>query len=55
MLAARYGHADMIKLLLQSEAPIKAKDKVSKRFFIRTCVYAVVVYVFYLSIVLYDK
>ena len=42
MLAARHGHADMIKLLLQSEAPIKAKDKVSKRFFIRTCVYVCV-------------
>ena len=38
MLAAMYGHADVIKLLLEAGASIEAKDDVSKRISICTCV-----------------
>ena len=38
MLAAQNGHSDVIKVLLEAGASIEAKDKVSKRIFICTCV-----------------
>ena len=38
MLAAIYGHADIIKLLLGAGASTEAKDNVSKRISICTCV-----------------
>ena len=38
MLAARYGHSDAVKLLLEAGAAFGAKDKVSKRIYICTCV-----------------
>ena len=38
MLAARDGNADIVKVLLESEADIEAKDDVSKRISICTCV-----------------
>ena len=38
MLAAANGHTDVIKLLLEAGASIKAKTTVSKRISICTCV-----------------
>ena len=38
MWAAQYGHADTVKLLLEAGASIEAKDNVSKRISICTCV-----------------
>ena len=38
MWAAREGHSDIIKLLLEAGAAIEAKDTVSKRISICTCV-----------------
>ena len=38
MWAAWYGHADVIKVLLEAGADIEAKGHVSKRISIRTCV-----------------
>ena len=38
MLAARNGYADVIKLLLEAGASTEAKDNVSKRISIYTCV-----------------
>ena len=37
MWAARKGHSDVIKVLLDAGAAIEAKDKVSKRISICTC------------------
>ena len=38
MLAAMYGHSDIVKLLLKAGASTEAKDTVSKRISICTCV-----------------
>ena len=38
MWAAKYGKADIIKVLLDAGAAIEAKDIVSKRISICTCV-----------------
>ena len=38
MWAARNGHADIIKVLLEAGASIEAKNIVSKRISIYTCV-----------------
>ena len=38
MLAARYGKADIVKLLLEAGASTEAKITVSKRISICTCV-----------------
>ena len=38
ILAARYGNADNVEVLLEAGASIKAKDRVSKRISICTCV-----------------
>ena len=54
MLAARDGNADIVKVLLESEADIEAKDDVSKRISICTCV-CVCVCMLYSSIIVYDK
>ena len=37
-MAAQYGHTDVIKVLLDAGAYIEAKDNVSKRISISTCV-----------------
>ena len=50
--AARDGHSDTIKLLLEAGATAEAKDTVSKRISICTCV---CVFVLYSSIIVYDK
>ena len=42
--AARDGKADTIKLLLEAGADIEAKDTVSKRISICTCVYVCVIF-----------
>ena len=42
MLAARYGTAETVKLLLKAGASIEAKTSVSKRISICTCVYVYV-------------
>ena len=42
MWAARYGKADIIKVLLEAGADIEAKGHVSKRISICTCVYVYV-------------
>ena len=42
MLAARYGTADNVKLLLEAGALIEAQNNVSKRISICTCVYVYV-------------
>ena len=42
MLAARNGHTDITKLLIDAGAAIEAKDKVSKRISICTCVFVCV-------------
>ena len=39
MKAANNGHADIIKVLLEAGASIEAKDIVSKRISICTCVF----------------
>ena len=52
MLAAHYGKADVIKVLIDACADIEAKDNVSKRISIYTCVY---VCVLYSCIIVYDK
>ena len=48
MLAARYGIAETVKLLLEAGASIEAKNNVSKRISICTCVcvYVCVCYTF---------
>ena len=38
MLAAYYGKADTVKVLIEAGAFVEAKDDVSKRIFICTCV-----------------
>ena len=38
MLAAKNGHSDTVKVLLDAGADIEAKDNVSKRIFICTSV-----------------
>ena len=38
MMAAQNGRADVVKLLLEAGASIEAKDTVSKRISICTCV-----------------
>ena len=42
MLAAHNGTADVVKLLLEAGASIEAKDDVSTRISIRTCVFVCV-------------
>ena len=54
MLAARYGHSDVVKLLIDAGADIEAKNNVSKRISICTFV-CVCVCVLYSSIIVYDK
>ena len=44
--AAIYGHADIIKLLIDAGADIEAKDDVSKRISICTCVCVCVCVIF---------
>ena len=54
MWAAENGHSDVIKLLLDAGASIEAKDGVSKRIFICTCVFVCVCVIFlHHSIVLF--
>ena len=53
MCAAAHGHSDIIKLLLEAGASTEAKDDVSKRISICTCV-CVRVCVLYSSIIVYD-
>ena len=45
MKAARNGHSDIIKVLLDAGAAIEAKDKVSKRISICICVCLCVCYI----------
>ena len=35
MRAAQYGHADIVRVLLEAGASVEAKDNVSKRIFFR--------------------
>ena len=42
ILAAQYGHANTVNLLLEARADIEAKDTVSIRISICTCVYVYV-------------
>ena len=42
MLAALNGQSEAVRILIEAGANIGAKDDVSKRFFIRTCVYVCV-------------
>ena len=44
IVAATYGTADVIKVLLDAGAAIEAKDIVSKRISICTCVCAYVIF-----------
>ena len=61
MLAAENGHSDVIKVLLDAGADIEAKDDVSKRISICTCVYMSVcvlyscIIVLFYSILLFDN
>ena len=49
ILAASNGNADVVRLLLEAGASTEAKDTVSKRISICTCVYVCVcVYVCYI-------
>ena len=60
MLAVYYGKADVTKVLLDAGADIEAKDDVSKRISICTCVYMSVcvlyscIIVLFYSILLFD-
>ena len=42
ILAAKNGHTDIVKVLLEAGASIEAKTTVSKRISICTCVYVCV-------------
>ena len=42
--AAHNGHSDVIKLLIEAGAAIEAKDNVSKRISISTCVFVCVIF-----------
>ena len=53
MYAARNGHSDVIKLLLEAGAAIEAKNSVSKRIYICTCVCVCVCVLCYCIIVLF--
>ena len=53
MWAAHDGHSDVIKVLLEAGAAIEAKDSVSKRISICTCVYVCVFVLFSCIIVLF--
>ena len=62
MLAARYGTADTVKVLLDAGADIEAKDTVSKRISIYTCVcvcvcvfllYSCIIVLFYSLLIFY--
>ena len=44
MLAAENGHTDVVKVLLEAGAAIEAKNDVSKRISICTCVCVFVLY-----------
>ena len=44
MWAAWYGHSDTVKVLIDAGAAIEAKDNVSKRISICTCVCVFVLY-----------
>ena len=48
LLAAEFGRADIVRLLLEAGADIEAKDKVSKRISITisTCVCVCVCFIF---------
>ena len=56
MWAAGYGDTDTVKVLLEASASIEAKDDVSKRISIRTCVCVIFLHhsvvLFYSSILL---
>ena len=54
MLAAQYGTAETVKLLLEAGALIEAKTNVSERISICTCV-CVCVCLLYSCIIVYDK
>ena len=53
ILAAVNGHADVVKLLLGAGASIEAKDTVSKRISICTCVFVCVCVLYSCIIVLF--
>ena len=62
ILAARYGNADIVKVLLEAGASIEAKDTVSKRISICTCVcvcvyvcvlYSCIIVLFYSILIFY--
>ena len=46
MLAASNGHADVVKVLLGAGASIEAKEHVSKRISICTCVFVCLCVIF---------
>ena len=45
MCAANNGHSGVVKVLIDAGADIEAKNKVSKRISICTCVFVCMVYV----------
>ena len=56
ILAARYGNADIVKVLLEAGASIEAKDDVSKRISICTCLFVLssrIVVLFYSILLFY--
>ena len=58
MRAAEKGHTDIIKVLLVAGAAIEAKDRVSKRISICTCVcgfllYSCIIVLFYSILIFY--
>ena len=55
MWAARYGKADVIKLLLEAGASIEAKNSVSKRISICTCVCVCVVFLHHSVVLFYSS
>ena len=55
-MAARNGHADTVKLLIDAGAAIEAKDTVSKRISICTCVCVCVCVIFlHHSVILFSS
>ena len=56
MWAANNGHTDIVKVLLEAGASIEAKDTVSKRISICTCVfvlYSCIIVLFYSILLFY--
>ena len=47
MLAAKYGKANVVKLLLEAGASIEAKNAVSKRISMCTCVCVYVIFLYH--------